>query len=154
MTMLSSYLRELPRYRCHKTVSALQIKYVIANPRGFELHFFDDGYAPAEVSSEWRAKHEPKPGDYFVVYADGYQSVSPAKAFEDGYTLLSEMPPAEALGEMVVAAALAGYRPFIGQTFSSATSLNMLNFEVRHDGSAEGMIEALREAIELASRAS
>lgn len=29
-------------------------------------------------------------GGYAVIYADGYQSISPAKAFEDGYILVSE----------------------------------------------------------------
>jgi len=28
------------------------------------------------------------PGDYYVVYEDGYKSISPAKAFEEGYTLI------------------------------------------------------------------
>ena len=27
-------------------------------------------------------------GDYAVIYSDGYKSVSPKKAFEDGYTAL------------------------------------------------------------------
>jgi hypothetical protein len=31
-------------------------------------------------------KHAPEVGGYYVVYADGYKSYSPAKAFEDGYT--------------------------------------------------------------------
>ena len=32
------------------------------------------------------SRYMPKPGDYFVVYDDGYESYSPAKAFEEGYT--------------------------------------------------------------------
>lgn len=32
------------------------------------------------------AKHKPVAGGYFVVYEDGYESFSPAKAFEEGYT--------------------------------------------------------------------
>ena len=28
----------------------------------------------------------PRVGGYYVVYADGYASFSPSKAFEDGYT--------------------------------------------------------------------
>lgn len=32
------------------------------------------------------ARGRPNPGDYIVIYEDGYKSWSPAKAFEDGYT--------------------------------------------------------------------
>lgn len=32
------------------------------------------------------ARGIPAPGDYIVIYDDGYKSWSPAKAFEDGYT--------------------------------------------------------------------
>lgn len=31
-------------------------------------------------------KHNPQVGGYYVQYKDGYQSWSPAEAFEDGYT--------------------------------------------------------------------
>ena len=46
----------------------------------------DDGYAPLRVESDYLDKHEPQAGGYYVVYADGYKSYSPAKAFEEGYT--------------------------------------------------------------------
>jgi len=46
----------------------------------------ESGYAPFAISSEWADKHTPAAGGYFVVYDDGYQSYSPAKAFEEGYT--------------------------------------------------------------------
>ena len=92
-----SVTAELPRYRCHKQVWALQIKYVIANPRGFELHFFNERYAPIEVDAVWVAKHSPAPGGYFVVYDDGYKSYSPAKAFEEGYSLIAS--PSASLDE-------------------------------------------------------
>ena len=84
-----SVTAELPRYRCHKDVWALKIKAVIPNPRGFELHFENERYVPHEVSSEWVVKHKPGSDGYFVVYADGYQSYSPAKAFEEGYSLIT-----------------------------------------------------------------
>lgn len=32
------------------------------------------------------SRYDAVPGDYFVIYPDGWASVSPAKAFEDGYT--------------------------------------------------------------------
>ena len=37
---------------------------------------------------EWLDKHNPEVGGYYVVYEDGYKSFSPAKAFEEGYTLI------------------------------------------------------------------
>lgn len=46
----------------------------------------DAGFAPFQVSGEYMKKHTPEVGGYYVVYADGYKSYSPAKAFEDGYT--------------------------------------------------------------------
>ena len=86
--MAATLTRPLPRYRCHKQVSALKIRAVIANPRGYELHFKDERFCPHEVSVYWFTKHCPMAGGYFVVYDDGYQSYSPAAAFEAGYTLL------------------------------------------------------------------
>lgn len=83
-----SLTRELPRYQCHKQVQALKIKHVIDNPRGFELHFEDERFAPIQVSGPWACKHAPEAGGYFVVYPDGYQSYSPGDAFEAGYTLI------------------------------------------------------------------
>lgn len=49
----------------------------------------DSGYAPFSVDASFMHKHNPKAGGYFVVYEDGYKSFSPAKAFEDGYTLIA-----------------------------------------------------------------
>lgn len=84
---------EMPRYRCHKEVWALKIKSVVPDgsaPRGAEgsciLTPEDEGYAPFRVDADYCLKHNPRAGGYYVVYADGYKSFSPAKAFEDGYT--------------------------------------------------------------------
>lgn len=87
---------QMPQYQCHKKVWALKIKEV-TDPTipGNEtdgsriLHFVrDDCYGPTKVSHEYVRKHNPKPGGYFVVYEDGYESWSPAEAFEEGYTLI------------------------------------------------------------------
>ena len=84
---MSEVMREMPRYECHKQVWALKIREVqdnkATNPT---LAFEEDGYAPIPVDWDWYYKHKPLPGEYYVVYADGYKSYSPAKAFEDGYT--------------------------------------------------------------------
>ncbi len=54
-----------------------------------QLIFEDQGYAPHSVERSWVKKHDPRPGGYLVIYNDGYQSYSPAKAFEEGYTRIN-----------------------------------------------------------------
>lgn len=79
--------REMPQYQSHKKVWALKIKRVELRPaNGHIIHPEDEGYAPFEVSDEYIQKHNPQAGGYYVVYKDGYQSWSPAEAFESGYT--------------------------------------------------------------------
>jgi len=78
---------QMPRYKCHKEVYALKIVDIIPRNRAAEL-IVEAPFAPVPVSQEWVAKHEPMLGGYYVVYKDGYSSFSPAKAFEEGYTLI------------------------------------------------------------------
>lgn len=86
---------EMPRYVCHKKVWALKIRSIINSPpnspegsAALEMH--DAGFAPVTVDVEYMTKHKPQAGGYYVVYPDGYKSFSPAKAFEEGYTLESK----------------------------------------------------------------
>ena len=78
----------MPKYKCHKNVWALKINRV---ERGAVtlLHFDDQRYAPISVSYSFDEKHKPEAGGYYVVYEDGYESFSPAGAFESGYSLVS-----------------------------------------------------------------
>jgi len=46
----------------------------------------EKGYEPIPVTGTYISKHQPVAGGYYVVYKDGYESFSPAEAFEDGYT--------------------------------------------------------------------
>lgn len=95
--------REMPRYKYHKEVWALKIEKVIkhahpdpkADDAVFEAsqefqgaHLFpeDKRYAPIPVDADYYRKHDPEPGGYYVRYKDGYESFSPSKAFEEGYT--------------------------------------------------------------------
>lgn len=91
---------EMPRYKCHKEVHALKIGALmpdstIAQREGREttgglwIEPADARYGPFHVPREYADKHKPEVGGYYVVYADGYRSFSPAKAFEDGYTRVS-----------------------------------------------------------------
>lgn len=81
---------EMPRYQSHKQVHALKIKMIGLNEAtGAGLITPEDkNYAAFEVDIAFMDKHAPTPGGYYVVYADGYKSFSPAEAFEDGYTLI------------------------------------------------------------------
>lgn len=78
----SPVMRVMPEYQSFKRVRALKIKEV--HPDG-TLVFIEPGYIPLRVGEAFMAKHDPQPGGYFVVYQDGYQSFSPAQAFESGY---------------------------------------------------------------------
>lgn len=81
----------LPKYRCHKEVWALKIREIIALDafaRDLRLSFEDSRYADMDPGAAYFEKHDPQPGGYYVVYADGYKSYSPAEAFEQGYTLI------------------------------------------------------------------
>jgi|GEM_PF-642057 len=84
---------EMPQYLCHKKVWALKIKRIQEHTEHIStLHFEDERYAPIDVDIDYLRKHEPEPGGYYVVYADGYNSYSPAKAFEEGYALITDEP--------------------------------------------------------------
>lgn len=83
----------MPRYKCHKEVHALKIKAILdptppeQESDGWRLLVpEDEGYGPFAIDPQYLHKHKPEAGGYYVVYADGYKSFSPAKAFEDGYT--------------------------------------------------------------------
>ena len=84
---------EMPRYKCHKEVNALKIA---------AIEFMEDGSARIAPADHRYAVFTTLPGfyrrfqgnsqqpdlGYYVVYADGYESWSPTKAFEEGYTLV------------------------------------------------------------------
>ncbi len=94
----------MKRYRCHKVVEAFKIGLIQDDARGFRLvevlaqttlgeQFFSDDWQSGDittviVSSEYMGKHKPMIGGYYVRYEDGYESYSPADAFERGYTLI------------------------------------------------------------------
>lgn len=83
----------MPKYRSHKEVWALKLADVIDPTKdGNEsdgtriLVPAEDGYAPFRVDRDYVHKHKPAAGGYYVQYADGYTSFSPAAPFEEGYT--------------------------------------------------------------------
>lgn len=79
----------MPRYKCHKEVRAVKIFGIDYHQDGSAtVHPVDDGDSFV-VSADYLRRYKPEAGGYYVVYADGYKSFSPAKAFEDGYSLIS-----------------------------------------------------------------
>jgi hypothetical protein len=106
----------LPRYRCTKIVRAAKIARIersqpgddvdIVNERelsewhdrhgGAVLELNVDGQTIAQqVNLAYVRKHDPQVGGYYVQYDDGYESWSPAEAFEAGYVRMPE-PPSQA----------------------------------------------------------
>lgn len=81
---------EMPKYRSHKQVWALEIDTV----KNFTLSFRDPGYAAITCPPEMFSRYTPVPGDFYVVYSDGYKSFSPAKAFHEGYTRIDRIAEA------------------------------------------------------------
>lgn len=84
----------LPLYECHKRVRAAKIIESTQTSTGFDLvlelpngttvhHYYQPPGRQANATSFV--------GGYLVVYADGYESWSPAKAFEEGYQMLREL---------------------------------------------------------------
>lgn len=88
-------LAEMPRYQSHKKVWALKIKEIKQAPPDQERQHaggdwylvpVEAGFAPIVVGHAYILKHTPRDGGYYVRYEDGYESFSPAEAFESGYT--------------------------------------------------------------------
>ena len=82
--------REMPKYRCHKEVYALEIRAVVWDTERniASLVFVEVGFGEIEMTDDYMKKHNPQPGGYYVVYEGGYRSWSPAEAFESGYSLI------------------------------------------------------------------
>lgn len=87
-------------YTCHKRVQAAQIiqideyHVVEGSPRIAHIHL-DGGEAILVNGGEGlAARYFPQVGDYVVKYDDGYTSISPKKAFEEGYAVdPDQLPP-------------------------------------------------------------
>lgn len=105
---LNAPMMELPKYRCHKEVWALKIKHLRPDPDslpigssdapGLMMIPEDSRYGQIWLDPSWVGKHAPEVGGYFVAYADGYTSYSPAEAFESGYTLIPYVDPRCGMG--------------------------------------------------------
>lgn len=96
----------LPLYACHKWVRAAKIVSIDMDPErptgGFgawaDLNLANG--VVVRVEGEFLSKHSPSSGTYYVTYADGYASISPAKAFEEGYKLAASDSEQQALSTL------------------------------------------------------
>ncbi len=91
-------MKELPTYVCHKHVQAFKIETIILDgliandpnyePEGGGRLYSGSEPVSADVDVAYMRRCNPEVGGYYVRYEDGYESYSPAKAFEEGYTPL------------------------------------------------------------------
>jgi hypothetical protein len=114
-----------PQYQSHKTVSAAKISAVDHGADGSITVHLEGGFDNVVISHHDK-KHKPEPvvGGYLVVYSDGYTSFSPAKAFDEGYTLVSDringspmhLVAAQKAREAAAAAGATGDNPLDGKS--------------------------------------
>ncbi len=77
----------MARYKCHKEVNAVKIsaieiredKSAVISPVDGSVFYTKPGWA-----ERWKGSEDDK--GYHVQYDDGFESWSPTKAFEEGYT--------------------------------------------------------------------
>lgn len=91
----AAWLMTLPHYQCHKRVHAVKIGTVLIYDGDDKIRIkpVDERIKPFVIPEESYQKHLPSGGGYWVIYEDGYQSFSPAEAFESGYTKLDDKFP-------------------------------------------------------------
>lgn len=76
----------MKQYVCHKRVKAAQIAEVIQDGEMVTIVTDDDQKIVTPVGEGIIHRYQPVAGDYLVEYElDGYRSISPKAAFEEGY---------------------------------------------------------------------
>lgn len=83
-------MSDWPKYESHKIVQAAKIVDVMIDNQGVMRGITVDP-GNGVIEPFWPTRDamadEAKIGGYAMLYPDGFKSVSPAKAFEEGYTL-------------------------------------------------------------------
>lgn len=140
-----------PKYQCHKEVSAAKITGVEHGADGsLKLHLaggFDNVVFSHE---EMKRLQKPETGWWLIVYADGYRSFSPGKAFEQGYTPIGAGGGKPGVGDNVVAVSgLPGQNSSLTggdeKQSSTGTTANGSEFGRRRGDAGEGTEEAAGE---------
>lgn len=75
----------MKQYLCHKKVTATKMSNIVVASDGTATFVAEDGNT-YDLEASFINKHCPVNGGYYVQYEDGYESFSPAAAFEAGYT--------------------------------------------------------------------
>ena len=88
LTMPGEDQAQMPRYKCHKEVWALKLTRALLSTDGSYIVYPESGFAPLQTTPKYPFKGTDADPGYYVRYQDGYESWSPTKAFEEGYTLL------------------------------------------------------------------
>lgn len=80
-------MTDWPEYESHKVVRAAKIVNIYQHPeRGRTIMVqADESEAPEQFEPNL-ANMPANVGDWAMLYPDGYKSISPRKAFEEGYT--------------------------------------------------------------------
>jgi hypothetical protein len=78
-------------YANHKTVRAGRIMNITAGWH-LTLELADGTTERIRCDPVTAVRHAPRIGDWYVVYADGRIGITPAKAFEEGFTLIASAP--------------------------------------------------------------
>ena len=82
--------RIMPEYQYHKKIKAFKITYIgEEKSERYTVYILRGEHNMCVmVSSDYIIKHNPEIGGYYVLFNDSYESYSPAKAFEEGYSLI------------------------------------------------------------------
>lgn len=89
-------MSDWPKYISHKIVSAAPIvgmKAGTVDTPACLLVSLPDGSTESFIPTETAMLLHAGPGDYAMRYHDGFRSVCPKKAFEDGYSSFTEVQP-------------------------------------------------------------
>lgn len=76
----------LQQYQSIKLVLAGEITEVV--PHGCYVKNMDGTATLREFVAKMTERYQPRVGDFWVVYEDGYQSLSPRHAFVNGYVVI------------------------------------------------------------------
>jgi len=80
----------MKKYKSHKTVQAAKIACINKNEDGSAQLTFEGDAASVVVNKSYMDHRDPQEGGYYVRYEDGYESWSPAEAFEEGYCAITD----------------------------------------------------------------
>jgi plasmid stabilization system protein ParE len=80
----------LQKFKSHKVVEAMKIARIVPPSPGKNTILVGADGGEIMVVPYYVDKHQPQAGGYYVRYEDGYESWSPAEAFESGYAPVRE----------------------------------------------------------------